>query len=198
MKRDTHKTQIPASDPSQWVDRYGDYLYGYALRRVPDPSLAQDLVQETFLAALKSKDNFRGRSSEKTWMTGILKHKLMDHLRKKYRETTWENPDAALKKERPIFAADGKWETKPVKWATNPHDLYEQKAFMEAVYQCIHTLPRRLGDAFTLRELEGSSTNQICKILGISATNCYVILHRARSMIRGCLEKSWFNGKEST
>ncbi len=198
MKKDPMAPGKAVSDPSLWVDRYGDYLYGFALRRIPDPTTAQDLVQETFLAALKSKANFKGHSSRKTWMIGILKHKLIDHLRKKYRETTWEDPDAALKNEDQLFDANGKWDVKPAKWAANPQDLYEQKAFMEAVLLCIHALPRRLGDAFTLRELEGSTTDQICKILGISATNCYVMLHRARSMIRRCLEKSWFNDKESS
>ncbi len=165
-----------------WVDRYGDYLYAFALSRVREPSVAEEMVQEALLAALGARKNFRKHSSEKTWLTGILKHKIMDYFL-----DSSETPVEAF------FTENGQWREKPVHWATDPHELYKQKEFLAVLYYCLGVLPVRQSEVFTLREMDGLSTDEICKLYDISATNCWVILHRARMFLRSCVEKNWFN-----
>jgi len=181
-------------DPETWVDRYGDYLYGYALSRIQDLPIAEDLVQETFLAALQSRKQFEGRSALKTWLTGILKHKIMDHFRKKMRESTADHPSSIENPDK-FFDKKGQWQQAPAKWTANPHTLYEQQEFMKVLQNCLSELPGRLPIIFTLREMMGESTQKICQILDISATNCGVMLYRARIYLRQCLEINWISGK---
>jgi len=183
-------------DPESWVDLYGDLLYRFALSRVKDPSIAEDIVQETFLAALKSRDNFKGRSTARTWLIAILKHKIVDHIRKKVREPASDNieslSDAAANESiEGNFKDDGGWLNRPAKWDLNPMKIYEQKEFMDTLYRCLADLPKRQAAAFMMRELDELSTEEICKALNISATNSWVILYRARMWLRQCIEKNW-------
>ncbi|NIR14014.1 MAG: hypothetical protein GWN86_08695, partial [Desulfobacterales bacterium] len=83
MNEEQSEATFQTLDPEAWVDQYGDYLYRYAISRIHEPAVAEDLVQETLLAALQGKEGFKGRSSEKTWLTGILKYKIVDYIRKK-------------------------------------------------------------------------------------------------------------------
>ena len=191
-----NKTANSISDPETWVDRYGDYLYTYANRRTQDETVAEDLVQETFLAALGARAKFQGRSSEKTWLTSILKHKIMDHYRKQYREVPHDDIEMKADELDDLFDEKGHWKVGPAKWVANPQIHYEQKKFMEALGHCLKTPPKRLSEAFTLRELDGMSTKEICKVLNVSETNLWVMLHRARLYIRKCLEQSWLNPKD--
>ena len=184
------------NDPSTWVDQYGDYLYTYALRRIQDISVAQDLVQDTFMAGLKSMNNYQGRSSEKTWLTSILRHKIIDHIRKKYRQPTLETDQAGEIDTNSYFHSHGKWKDPPQEWLSNPAKLLEQKSFLEILHKCIKELPQRLAHALTLRELEGITTKEICKVLNISTTNCWTILHRARLLARKCIEINWLETKK--
>jgi len=193
-KIDEIKTQIDS--PEDWVDQYGDFLYRFALSRVKDPSIAEDLVQETFLAALGARKNFQGRSSARTWLIAILKHKIVDHIRKRIREQTSDKvesmSDAAVND--PIDASfndAGDWQIRPSKWTINPMKLYEQKEFMDVLYRCLGELPERQAEAFMMREIDGFSTDEICKVLNISATNSWVMLYRARMWLRRCLENKW-------
>ena len=179
------------SEPSIWVDAYGDYLYSYAFYRIQDDALAQDLVQETLTAALKSRNNFKGNSSEKTWLTGILKNKIMDSLRKKYKEPVVEDTMVDIHASEDRFDEKGQWVNGPEQWKANPEKLLEQKAFLDMVKLCLSELPERPAHALTLREIEGVSTETICKVLNVTATNCWVILHRARSLMRKCIEAKW-------
>jgi RNA polymerase sigma-70 factor (ECF subfamily) len=183
-------------NPEVWVDQQGDYLYRFALLRIKDPSIAEDLVQETFLAALKSRKNFKSRSAVRTWLTAILKHKIVDHLRKKNREPTTHNIEAIIDSINEQFDDVGHWKIKPDKWTVNPLKIYEQKEFLNALSSCLAELPQRLAKAFMLREIEGLSTEEICKALQISATNSWVMLYRARMHLRRCLETNWFNEKK--
>ncbi len=195
------KAQAPPPadlDPENWVDRYADALYGYALSRLHDPSAAEDLVQETFLAALAGVARFRGGSSVRTWLTGILKHKVMDHLRRKYREGPRRNIASDGREREGFFDEHGAWKRKPARWAADPHRLVQQQQFMETLFGCLAGLPERAASAFIFREMEGMTTDELCKLLDVSATNCWVILHRARMKLRHCLEINWFGnaGKE--
>jgi len=174
------------------VDQYGDYLYSFALYRIKDESQAQDLVQETLVAALKAKDNFKGSSSEKTWLTGILKHKIIDVIRKKYKAPVVEDTVLESGALNDSFDENGQWKTGPTKWASDPEQLLEQKAFLNTVKKCLKDLPERSAHAITLREFEGETTKTICKVLNITATNCWVLLHRARFILRKCIETNWF------
>jgi RNA polymerase sigma-70 factor (ECF subfamily) len=179
-------------DPEAWVDQYGNLLYRFALTRVRDSEIAEDLVQETFLAALHSRKNFEGHSSLKTWFIAILKHKIVDYYRNKNREKATENFDHVSASVDAVFNDKGGWKVRPSKWQSNPMEIYNQKEFMEILHRCLADLPERLANAFVLRELDGFSTKEICKVLNITATNTWVMLYRARMHLRQCLEINWF------
>jgi RNA polymerase sigma-70 factor (ECF subfamily) len=185
----------PLSDPETWLDEYGDALYRFALARIKDPSVAEDLVQETFLAGLGARKNFKGRSTTKTWLIAILKHKIIDHIRKKSREQDSDKLESLADGIDINFTGRGDWRTRPTKWVKNPIKLYEQKEFMDVLYRCLGELPIRQSEAFILREMDGLSTEEICKELNITATNSWVILYRARMLLRQCLETNWINSE---
>lgn len=180
------------NNPESWVNEYGNLLYHFALVRVQDKGVAEDLVQETLLAALKDLHHFKGLSSEKTWLLGILKHKTMDYFRRKNREIPVEDMDAAGGDAFGWFDVKGRWKDRPPKWKTDPSDLYEQSEFMKIFNHCRAGLSARLSVAFTLREIDGLSTKEICKVLNITANNLWVSLYRARNGMKHCLNRKWF------
>ncbi len=182
----------PAAD----IEKHRDYLYRYALLQVRDASRADDVVQETLLAAMESGDGFAGRSSLKTWLTGILKHKIIDLFRRQSKEAPL--PAAAEPEDDREFAdhffeeaRTDHWHTFPPTWQ-DPERCFEQKRFWEAFERCTVQLPAQTAQVFAMRELMGMETGDICKELGISSTNCWVILYRARMALRECLEAAWF------
>lgn len=181
-----------STDPGGWVDRYGDYLFRYAMLRVRSRATAEDLVQETFLAALAHREAFSGDSSEATWLIGILKHKILDLFRQRSREAPGEEGDLRDSPDVGAFDGTGHWISGPAEWGGNPATLYRQKDFLDQFSICLSELSRNHADAFTLREIEGLGTEEICKVLGVSETNLWVILHRARMQLRKCLEARWF------
>jgi len=183
-------------DPESWVDHYGDFLFRFALSRVKDPDLAEDLVQETFLAALRSRENFKGRSAGRTWLIAILKHKIVDYIRKKIREPSTDKIETRTDIMDSDFSDGGKWQVRPHKWAINPGKIYEQKEFFDVLYHCLAELPGRLAEAFMLREMDGLGTAEVCKILDITATNSWVMLYRARMSLRRCLENKWLGEEQ--
>ena len=178
--------------PDLWVDRYGNYLYAFALARLMNKTAAEDVVQETFVSALHSMKGFQGHSSEKTWLTAILKHKILDHFRQKGREGKQQDLETTQDNIRSLFDEKGHWREGPSRWKTNPRVFFEQKEFMRVLFACIEDLSKHVGKAFVLREMEGLSTEEICKVLDVSATNCWVMLYRARTLLRQCLEVNWF------
>jgi len=188
------KTIEPDGDEAEsWVDRYGEILYRFALVRVKEPVIAEDLVQETFLAALRGRDSFQGRSSLKSWLVAILKHKIVDHIRKSVKEKVLENFDFQADQGEANFDDRGKWKFRPQNWAVNPAKLYQQKEFMDILYRCLAQLRGRQAEVFMLREIDGLSTKEICKELNITATNSWVMLYRARMGLRRCLEENWID-----
>lgn len=182
-------------DPSEWVDRYGDFLFRYAMLRLRDRSAAEDLVQETFLAALTARGSFSGNSSESTWLVGILKHKIADHFRRQARETPLGDGDFREHPDSSSFDGSGHWASGPTDWGGNPADLYRERKFLEKFMECLSVLSPNHANAFTLREIEGADAGEICKVLNVTETNLWVILHRARMQLRRCLETRWFNRK---
>lgn len=180
-------------DPDAWVREHGDILYRYAYVRLKDHAVAQDLVQETFLAAMKAKERYQGRSTERSWLIGILKHKLIDYLRKAAREVKMGDLEPEGFEESLLFRETGIPLWRPPKWIFNPRKAFEQKEFWDAFSGCLAQLDRRMNLAFTLKELEDQTTDEICKELEVTPTNLWVILYRARKQLKGCLEKNWIN-----
>ncbi|UCE60898.1 MAG: sigma-70 family RNA polymerase sigma factor [Phycisphaerales bacterium] len=180
------------TDPVEWVDRHGDALYRFALLRLRDPEQAEDAVQECFTAALAARERFAGDSSERTWLVGILKRKVVDHLRKRIRERPTE-PGETEDELADYFNKRGLWQRKPRKWAGGAASLLENHDFWAVFRACLEGLSPRLSEAFTLRELDSMSGEEVCKVLGISSTNLWARLHRARLGLRQCLQNNWFS-----
>jgi RNA polymerase sigma-70 factor (TIGR02943 family) len=178
----------PKIDADAWVDRYGDALFHFALARAKNREIAEDLVQETFLAAVKSQGRFKGQSSEKTWLFGILKHKIIDHYRKNKSILYEQDLVQGTADLDAFFNARGAWQTLPENWSLNPGKAHQVREFLDHFYRCLADLPRKTADVFTYREVDGLSTKEICKLLDITASNCWVILYRARMLLRKCLE----------
>lgn len=180
-------------DPNDWVDLYADDLFSYALKFIPNKEAARNLLQETFLAALKNRQTFSGQSKVKTWLIGILKNKIIDHLRAKYREVPVSQLVDDEQSIQGFFdSQSGHLSHEPKSWALNPALLMENKEFWGIFNDCLGRLPERTAQAFSLREIEGMDSQEICKALGITSTNLWVALHRARLQLRECLEKKWF------
>lgn len=190
---------VKISDPENWVEQYADFLYAYTLKFIPNSDTAQNLVQETFLAALRSRDSFRGRSAEKTWLAGILRHKIMDYFKRRYREIPAGDFAAASDESMEQFfdRATGHLKKTPLEWQLNAAALLDKKEFWEAFHHCLGRLSEKTAAVFSLRELQGCKTPEICKLLGISKTHLWVMLHRARLQLRECLERNWF-GKDAS
>jgi len=194
------RSEPPVLEPANWVENYGDVLFGFAAARVRDRAIAQDLVQETFLAALKAREGFRGRSSERAWLFGILRNKLVDYYRLQSREVALGDDEMVLSEEQVAFHTDGlrkgSWDPRlaPKAWKT-PDKSLSEKEFQSVLKNCLSRLPERIANAFVMREMDGASTGQICNDLGVSANNVCVMLHRARMNLRRCLEIHWFGKK---
>ena len=178
-------------DPSKWLDSHGDYLYRYALMRVREAVVAEDLLQETLLAAVGAYQGHAGRSSERTWLVGIMKHKVIDYFRRVARnaqfQLTAENDE--------WFEQSGPWQghwredRAPTSW---PVHALESREFWETFEHCLSQLPPQMSIAFTLREIDGLTSNEICEILNVTPNNLWVLLHRSRAKLRQLLEAEWF------
>ncbi|HYE72150.1 MAG TPA: sigma-70 family RNA polymerase sigma factor [Blastocatellia bacterium] len=199
--------QVIASDngPEAWVDLHGDALFRYALLRLRDRSAAEEVVQETFLAALNSYEKFSGHSSERTWLIGILKHKITDHFRRtsRFMPLVQDERDEISSANDRVFFTTGEWvdhwhnETGPCDWNATPETALVQTEFRQRLRSCLSALPERLAAAFALREIEGLSSEEVCKVLEITSTNLWVMLHRARAQLRLCIEMHWFRQAEN-
>jgi len=185
--------QDHAIDPDRWVDDHGDALFGYAVLRLRDADAAAELVQETFLEALKGRSRFRGQSSERTWLVAILKHKIVDQFRRRARREQGPGGDApGDPTEAEFFDGRGSWKVAVAGWAEAPGDAVERAEFWEVFRACLAELPKNYADAFTLCELEGLSGPEACQVLGIAPTNLWARLHRARLLLRRGLDARWF------
>jgi len=180
-------------DPTHWVDEHGDCLFRYALVRVRTPEVAEDLVQDTLLAAVRSQDRFGGRSSERSWLVGILKNKIVDYYRKLGRETTFTDMEF-LKDELSHKFEDGFWNHAlgPKDWKPESDEVAHKDEFWQTMRDCLAKLPDRVSAAFMLREMDDISGKEICALLNITESNLWVMLHRARMGLRECLELNWF------
>jgi RNA polymerase sigma-70 factor (ECF subfamily) len=193
--RMTMQTRSDTLDPAQWLAAHGDYLYRFAMKHLHNTALAEDAVQDTLLAALKAKDKYGGGSSVRTWLTGILKHKIVDIIRKQSREAaypgdTGDGIEQMENLDKILFDARGEWTVPQTSWG-NPESVLEQERFWHAFTACLDDLPPKLAQLFSLRELSGLQTAELCEAMNITSSNVWVILHRARLALKECLEGTW-------
>ena len=187
---------MSSTDFTRDLDSYRGYLMRVARLQLRDEALAEDVVQETLLAAIAGS-GFSGKSSLRTWLTGILKHKIIDAIRRKQREPVVVSAFAEFDVEIDIedfdalFKENGGWESKPADWG-NPEAALDRSQFFEVMDFCLERLPPHTARAFMMREVMELETDEICKELSITANNLWVILYRARMSLRQCLEQSWF------
>lgn len=181
------------ADPREWVERHGDALYRFALARVRRADAAEDLVQEAFLAAWRGQAGFAGGASERTWLTAILKRKVADWLRRRVRDRLRA---AAAEPDRftaGLFTGRGEWKAPPGRWRrADPADPVERAEFWAVLHACLGKLPPRLHDAFALRYLDEAAGEEVCRELGLTPANLWVMLHRARLRMWACLSQNWF------
>ena len=190
-------------EPKQWVERYADYLYSYAYSRVAKEQLAEDLVQDTFFAGLRARDTYRQTASEKTWLISILKHKIIDHYRKKSTQNELNIFDKPSKGddegsgyfESTTSAKQGHWveAATPRQWQKTFETSVDSDEFYSIYKRCMGKLPERWAAAFTMKNMDDLDTDDICKELGITASNYWVMMHRAKLQLRACMQKNWFN-----
>jgi RNA polymerase sigma-70 factor, ECF subfamily len=175
------------------LEQHRAYLMRYAQLQLRDQTLAEDVVQETLLAAIAGKKGFSGKSSYKTWLTGILKHKILDAMRRKSREQPLSADENESESDAvdAIFRNDGHWAQPPARWG-DPEKSLENKKFWAIFERCSQLMPERNARVFMMREVMELSTEEICQELTITPTNLWVMLHRARLSLRECLDINWF------
>ncbi|GAA4240002.1 MULTISPECIES: sigma-70 family RNA polymerase sigma factor [Winogradskyella] len=178
-------------NPNNWVKSYSDYLFNYTITRVNSREIAQDLISETFLAGLKSMKNFKGEASERTWLISILKRKIIDHYRK-------INSNKGKAEVRMSYNSDtdteGDWLEERVADASDKtaEDHLVNSELGDAIYDCLGKLPEKQADVFKMKTILGYDTETICNDLDITASNLWVIIHRARTALAECMEDNWY------
>jgi RNA polymerase sigma-70 factor (ECF subfamily) len=180
--------------PENWLDEYGDILYRYALARVHSEPTAEDLVQETLLAGLQAYDKFSGQSTLRTWLVGILKHKIIDHFRKNHHQSL-SLSDSELGEDilAHQFDQQDHWKINLIEWST-PDEAINSSEFKYVLHECISRLPQKMADLLMLNTIEDVSTEACCKVLNFQSTNqLWVALSRTRMKLRSCLDTHWFN-----
>ena len=186
---------VLVSAPHTWVEQYADYLYHYALSRLNDAELAKDLVQDTFLAALQQVEKFEARSSERTWLTSILKNKIIDVYRKKSSGLAKKTSTIGLNNGETDFfeGYNGHWKEaeQPRIFGSEEFDPFANKEFNGILKNCMQKLPALWLAVFTMKHMDDEDTATICAELKVTAANFWVIMHRSKVNLRACLQKNW-------
>jgi len=195
MKNETDSMTKVESKPvlgSDWVDAHANYLFNFAIGQVRDAHIAEDLVQDTFLAAVKAQNSFGGKSSARTWLVGILRHKICDYLRKTCRER-------AVRRDPTPMSDEESWEESAL-WLHHvaaetqlPSRRIELDEFRTNLELALGKLPPRVAQVFQLYQIEERPNREVCEQLNISESNLWVMLHRARKQLRQQLG-GWWNG----
>jgi RNA polymerase sigma-70 factor (ECF subfamily) len=186
---------MTTTDPTRWLDDHGDLLFGYALRRVRRREVAEDLVQETLLAAFRQIGSFDGRGEPGTWLVGILRHKIVDHVRREAIRRAEPLDDGDVERCEWGFAADGSWAAMPTDWAADPARRADAAELRRAIDDCRAKLPPPLAAAYAARDVEQLTVEQACDLLDVSPNHLAVRLYRARMAMRGCVEKYLTGGR---
>jgi RNA polymerase sigma-70 factor (ECF subfamily) len=182
----------PPADFRAQIEALRPYLVRYASLQLRDAAAAEDAVQEALLAALAGEAGFAGRANLRTWLTGILKHKIVDIIRRQAREPALpREAEDGLEDFDALFERNGHWAGRPEGWG-DPDGALEQAQFYRALEMCLERLPARTARVFMMREHLGLETAEICKELDITPTHCWVLLYRARMTLRECLQQTWF------
>ncbi len=176
--------------PEQWVDRYSDYLYNYTIVRVNNHVVAQDIISETFLAGLKSKDNFKGEASERTWLIAILKRKIIDH----YRKINSKKGKAEVSIQYSDEESEGEWLEERVANTADKtaQEQLENEELGLTILACLEHINEKQAAIFKMKTIDGMDTETICNEFNITPSNLWVMIHRARKALADCLEKNWF------
>lgn len=176
--------------PETWVDRYSDYLYNYTIVRVNDHEVAQDIISDTFLAGLKSKNNFKGEATERTWLISILKRKIIDH----YRKINSKKGKAEVRINYNDLDNEGDWLEEQVESYSemNAQESMENEELGLAILGCLDSINEKQAEIFKLKTIDGVDTETICNEYNITPSNLWVIIHRARKALADCLETNWF------
>ncbi len=186
----------PSDRATQWVDEHGDLLFRFAYQRTGRRETAEDLVQETLLSAFKSLDTFKEEASDRTWLMRILRNKIIDFYRKT--RTKQSEEEASVRKEVSIdqfFDESGGWipEKKPQSWSEQPDEVVERSEMGEQLNSCIDNLKGKGAAAFRMKYLEDEDSEEICKVLDITSSKYWVLIHRAKLQVRECLDTNYFN-----
>lgn len=183
---------MSAADFNAELNRVRPTLLRFAVLQLRDEQSAEDVVQDTLLAALQGREKFSGRAQLKTWLVSILKNKIVDCIRKRSREAPLpEVSDSESEDFDALFQADGHWLEAPASWG-NPEATLQQHRFYDVLELCMQALPENLARVFTMREILEMETEEICKELAMTTSNCWVVLYRARMRLRECLQLRWF------
>lgn len=192
----TQKASFHSSDISSWVTEHGDELYSWAVYKVKDKAKAEDLVQDTFLSALSSIANFEGKSSPKTWLMSILKHKIIDHYRsvsKQMEQFKEGENSSAFTLTEGMFDRSNNWKANGLEsfWEDEKH-LLDNAGFNSVFEVCMHDLPPSWYVSVTAKYMLEKQAPEICKELDITPSNYWQVIHRAKLLLKKCLEKNWF------
>src|SRR5206468_8246548 len=196
LANETVSAMPEATTPGDWVEAHGDYLFNFAIGQLRDAGVAEDLVQETFLAALKARDRFTGKSSERTWLIGILRHKIYDHLRHTCRERAMRADPAPMRRDEDAWDDAVLWLHDVAAECQSASRRLELEEFRLNLELAMGKLPPRVAQLFQLYEVEERPNAEVCQRLNISESNLWVMLHRARKQLRGHLN-GWWN-RDST
>jgi RNA polymerase sigma-70 factor (TIGR02943 family) len=182
---------LSSFNPNEWVKKYADALYAYTVVRVNDTGIAEDIVQNTFLSAWKARDTYQGQASEKNWLYAICKNKIIDHYRKQSKNIV----QLSNKEEGLYFDEVEHWtaETKPKEWGMDYDQPVETKEFYSILDMCKQKLKDIQQAVFVMKYMEDLEAEEICKALNITASNYWVLVHRAKLHLRKCMEKNWVN-----
>lgn len=193
---DESKTKDPKAIIEEWVEAYSDDLYRWALHKTSSEDLAADLVQETFVSAMDGLDRFEGRSQPKSWLFSILKNKIVDHYRKKRTDSLDdEDPNGGAPEPHSdgYFDKEGDWsEPDKMEWSGDEKELLDDPAFLKVLDHCIEELPERSRAVLAARFFQAKKGDLICKEMGLSSSNYWQIVRRAKLMLRDCLGMNWF------
>lgn len=187
------KSSSNSVNPQIWIEAYHESLFKYALARLRDADLAEESIQETFLAALQSREGFRGLASEKTWLISILKRKIYDHFRRMSREKQFKIAIPMERLKNDIFDSERVPAVRSRIWFSDPSIVYEQKEFLKIIEHGLSELPERTAQAFILREVIELSSQEICDFMNISIYNLYVMIHRARKHLKDDVQLKWLH-----
>jgi len=185
-----------ALDPELWVDSYGDYLYRYAFSRLRDANSVEEVVQETFLAGIRYRKQFSGRGSERAWLLGIMKRKIVDaiRLRAKFDRVSTYEDEYDLSNQ--LFDEKGNWRQGAVPWSATADQNVTSRELWQVVRDCLGHLPPGQADVFVLSVMEEMETDEICREMDITPASFWTRMHRARLGLSKCVGSRWFSDGE--